>query len=80
MNEAFKRMLSDKDEKILHLKSHHETLEDHIRKSKNVEESPYRSDIDLEKEIKRLNKLIANKGNELVQIHRKLENQEPNIC
>ena len=47
-NEEFKKILSDKDKEMSHLKSHNQNLEDNIRKSKNDEESPYRSNNDLE--------------------------------
>ena len=63
-----------------HLKSHNQNLEDNIRKSKNDEESPYRSNDNLEEEIKCIRKLIMDKDNELVQVQRKLESQESEIC
>ena len=50
-NEEFKKILSDKDEEMSHLKSHNENLEYNIRKSKNDEESFYRTNEDLEEEI-----------------------------
>ena len=51
-----------------HLKSHNQNLEDNIRKSKNDEESPYRSNGDLEEEIKCIRNLIMDKDNELAQV------------
>ena len=50
-----------------HLKSHNQNLEDNIR-AKNDEESPYRSNGDLEEEKKCIRKLIMDKDNELVQV------------
>ena len=58
------KMLIDKDKEIAHLKSHSQNLEDKIRNSKNVEESPYRSNNDLEEETKILNKIIKEKENQ----------------
>ena len=58
--ELQKRLL-DKDKEISHLKSHNQNLEDKIRNSKNVKESPYRSNNDLEEEIKILNRIIKEK-------------------
>ena len=54
-NEGLRKMLSGKDEKISHLQSHNQKLEDQIKKSKNDEKSPYRSDNDFE-EYKALKK------------------------
>ena len=51
-----------------HLKSHNHNLEDNIRKSKNDEESPYRSKVDLEEDIKCISKISMDKDNELVQV------------
>ena len=78
-NEEFKKILSDKDEEMSHLKCHNQNLEDNIRNSKNDEEKPYRSNDDLEEEIKCMSKLIMDKDNELVQVQRKLESQELEI-
>ena len=47
---------------------------------KDNKESPYRSDNDLEEDIKRLNKLIMDKDDELAQIQRNLKSQESDIC
>ena len=79
-NECFIKMLSNKDEQIPHLKGHNQDLEDHIKKSKNDEKSPYRRDNDFKEDIKRLNKLIKDKDSELVQSQKKLEDQESKIC
>ena len=46
-----------------HLKSHNQNLEDNIKKSKNELESPYRSNDNLEEEIKCIIKLIMDKDN-----------------
>ena len=54
-----------------HLKSRNQNLEDNIKKSKNDDESPYKSNDDLEEEIKCISKLIMDKDNELVQVQRK---------
>ena len=65
-------MFSGKDEQISHLKSHNQNLEDQIKKSKNDEKLPYRSDKDFEEDIKRLNKFIKDKDSELAQAQKKL--------
>ena len=65
---------------ISRLKNHNQDLEDKIKRSKNNEESPYRSDNDLEEDIKCLNKLIMDRDDELAQIQRKLQTQESEIC
>ena len=67
-NEEFRKVLSNKDEKITRLKGHNQNLEDKIRKSKNDEESPYGSNDNLEEEIKCIRKLIMDKDNELAQV------------
>ena len=59
-----KRMLLDKDKENWHLKSHNQNIEDKIRKSKNVEQSSYRSNNNLEEEIKRLNTIMKEKENQ----------------
>ena len=51
-----------------------------FKKFKDNKESPYRSDNDLEEDIKHLNKLIMDKDDELAQIQRKLKIQESKIC
>ena len=79
-NEGLRKMLSNKDEQISYLKSHHQNLEDQIKKSKNDENTPLRSDNNFEEDIKRLNKLIKDKDSELVQTHKKLEDQDSEIC
>ena len=48
--------------------------------SKNEEETPYRSNHELEEEIKRLKELIMDKDNELGQVKSKLESQESQKC
>ena len=60
-NQDLHKRLLDKDKKILHLKSHNQNLKHKIRNWKNVEESPYRSNNDLEEEIKILNKIMKEK-------------------
>ena len=40
----------------------------------------YKSDNNLEEDIKRLNKLIMGKDDELAQVQRKIESQESEIC
>ena len=62
-------MLSNKDTEISCLKVHNQNLEDHIRKSKNDDKSPYGSDNEFEKEIRCLNKLIMDKDTELAQVY-----------
>ena len=62
-----------------HLKSHNQNLEDNIKNSKNDEESPYKSNDDLEEEIKCIRKLIMETYNELAHVKRKLECQELEI-
>ena len=79
-NEGFRKILSDNDEQISHLKSHNQNLEDQIKKSKNDEKLPYRSDKDFEEDIKRLNKLIKDKNSELAQAQKMLEDQDSKIC
>ena len=74
-NEDFKKMLSEKDEKISHLKIHNQNLVDQIKKSKNDKKSPYRSDNDFEEVIKHLNKIIMDKDDEVAQTHRKLKSK-----
>ena len=73
--EEFKKILSDKDKEMSHLKSHNQNLEDNIRKSKNDKDSPYRSNDYLEEEINCISKLVMEKDNELAQVQRKLEIQ-----
>ena len=48
-NEGLRKMLSDKDEEISKLKSHNQNLEDHIKKSKNDNKSPYGSNNELKR-------------------------------
>ena len=79
-NEGLRKMLSDKDEQISHLKSHNQNLEDQVKKSKNDETLPYRSDNGFKEDIKRLNKLIKDKDSELAQAQKKLEDQDSKIC
>ena len=79
-SEGCRKMLSNKDEQISHLKSHNQNWEDQIKKSKNDEKSPYRSDNDFEEDIKHLNKIIKDKDSELVQAQKKLEDQDSDIC
>ena len=67
-NEDIKKLLSTKNEEISRLKNHNQDLKDKIKKFEDNEESPYRSDNDLEEDIKRLNKLIMDKDDELTQI------------
>ena len=73
-------MLSNKDEEISHLKSHKQNLKEKIRNSKNVEESPYRSNNDIEEEIKRLKKIIKEKDDEIKQIQTKIRCLEVENC
>ena len=68
------------NEEISRLKNHNQDLKDKIKKFEDNEESPYRSDNDLEEDIKHLNKLIMDKDTELAQVQRKLENQESELC
>ena len=79
-NEGFRKILSDRNEKISQLESHNQNLEDQIKKSKNDEKSLYRNDNDFKEDIKCLNKLIMNKDSELMQAQKKLENQEFELC
>ena len=79
-NEQFTKMLSDKDEKISHLESHNQNLEDLIKKSKKDEKSPHKNDNDFEEDIKRLNNLINDKDSELAQAQKKLEDQDSKVC
>ena len=72
-------MLSVKNEEISRLKNHNQDLTDKIKKFEDNEESPYRSDNDLEEDMKRLNKLIMDKDDELAQIQRKLKSHELEI-
>ena len=67
-NEDIKKLLSTKNEKISRLKNHNQDLKDKIKKFEDNEESTYRSDNDLEEDIKHLNKIIMDKDDELVQI------------
>ena len=74
------KRLSDKDKEISHLRSHNQNLEDKIINSKNVEESPYRSTDDLEEEIKRLNKIIKEKEDEIENIKTNVRCLEADNC
>ena len=67
-NHELEKRILDKDKEISHLKSHNQNLVDKIRNSKNVEESPYRSNNDLEEEIKCLNKIIKEKDDKIKKI------------
>ena len=67
-NEYIKKLLSTKNGEISWLKIHNEDLKDEIKKFKDNEESPCRSDNDLEEDIKSLNKLIMEKDDELEKI------------
>ena len=69
-----------KNEEISRLKNHNQDLKDKIERFEDNKESPYRSDNDLEEDIKHLNKLIMDKYDELMQIQRKLKTQESQIC
>ena len=79
-NEGFRKMLSDKDEQISHLKSHNQNLEDQNKKSEKDEKSSYSSDNDFEEDIKCLSKLIEDKDGESTQAQKKLEDQDSKIC
>ena len=72
-------MLFDKNKNISCLNVHNQNLEDHIRKSKNDEETPYISNHKIEEEIKRLKQLIVDKDIELAQVCRTLVIQEAEI-
>ena len=78
--EKLTKNLSDKDEKISHLEGIIQQLEDHIKKLNKVKECPYGNSIDLKEEISRLNKVVMDKEDKLVQLHEKLENQETELC
>ena len=65
-------MLFDKNKEVSCLNVHNQNLEDHIRKSKNDEETPYISNHKLEEEIKCLKQLIVEKDTELAQVSRTL--------
>ena len=77
--ELHKRLL-DKDKEISHLISHNQNLEDKIRNSKNVKESPYISNNDIEEELKRLNKIIKEKEDEIGPIKMKVRCLEEDNC
>ena len=56
-------------------------MEDKIRNSKNVKESPYRSNNDLEEEIKCVNKIIKEKEDKIRHIQTKVRCLEAdNYC
>ena len=78
--EKLTKHLSDKDEKISHLKCIIQQLEDQIKKLNKVEECTNGKTIDLKEEISRLNKVIMDKEDKLAQLHEKLENQETELC
>ena len=67
-NEDIKKLLSATNEEISRLKNHNQDLKGKIKKFEANKESPYRSDNDLEEDIKRLNKLIMDKDDEWAQI------------
>ena len=52
-NEDIKKLLSTKNEEISWLKNHNKDLKEKIKNFEDNEESPYRSDIDLEEDMKR---------------------------
>ena len=60
-------------EEISQLKNCNQNLKDNIKKFEDNEESSYRSDNDLEEDIKSLNKPIMDKDDELAQIQRKIK-------
>ena len=72
-NEDIENLLSAMKEEISQLKNCNQNLKDNIKKFEDNEESSYRSDNDLEKDIKRLNKLIMDKYDELAQIQTQLK-------
>ena len=67
-NHELEKRILDKDKEVSHLKSHNQNLVDKIRNSKNVEESPYRSNNDLKEEMKHLNKIIKEKEDQIRHI------------
>ena len=72
-NENIKKLLSTNNEEISQLKNHNQDLKDKIERFEDNKESPYRSDNDLEEDIKHLNTFIMDKDDELTQIQRKLK-------
>ena len=78
--EKITKKLSDKDKKISHLEGIIQQPEDQIKKLNKVDECSYGNNIDLKEEISRLNKIVMDKEDTLVQLHEKLENLETELC